>query len=110
MSKSNKIVTKLMKQFLEKEILKNGLQYKDSDILFTYESMVNENWSITDHFLVSDNLFNAINRYHTLHEGDNVSDHPPVCMSLYIKKPTETSTAKITQANLFGIKHLIIIY
>ena len=50
MSKSNKIVTKLMKQFLEKENLKSGLQHKDSDILFAYESKASGNWSIIDHF------------------------------------------------------------
>ena len=36
-----------------------------------------------------DNLFNSINRYHTLHKGDDVSDHSPVCMSVYIKRPNE---------------------
>ena len=38
---------------------------------------------------MSDNLFNSINRYHTLHECDNVSDHSPVGISLYIKRPKE---------------------
>ena len=38
--------------------------------------------STLDHFIVSDNLFGSINKCTVLHEGDNLSDHSLVSMSL----------------------------
>ena len=35
-----------------------------------------------DHFLVSDHLFTDIRDYFSVHEGDNLSDHSPVVVSL----------------------------
>ncbi|ELT97547.1 hypothetical protein CAPTEDRAFT_202914 [Capitella teleta] len=41
--------------------------------------------SVLDHFIVSENLFGSIESYLCLHEGDNLSDHLPVCLNLDVK-------------------------
>ena len=53
----------------------------DNDIDYTYESMVAGDRSVLDHFLISDNLRDNIVSYRVLHEGDNTSDHDPICIS-----------------------------
>ena len=46
-----------------------------STTTFSYESKINGDRSLLDHFLVSDNTFYAITEYTSLHHGQNLSDN-----------------------------------
>ncbi|ELU17989.1 hypothetical protein CAPTEDRAFT_190211 [Capitella teleta] len=52
---------------------------------FTYNNEATGAQSVLDHFIVSENLFGSIESYSCLHEGDNLSDHLPVCLNLDVK-------------------------
>ena len=53
-----------------------------SNVDYTYCSKINNERSCLDHLLLSDNLFNIICQYECKHDGDNLSDHDPIIMSL----------------------------
>ena len=55
-----------------------------SDIDFTYESKVNGERSILDHFIVPENVFPLITKDSVLHDVDNFSDHSPIALSVDI--------------------------
>ena len=55
-----------------------------SDINFTYESEVNRERSVLDHFLVSENDFPLITKHSVLHDVDNFSDHSPIALCVDI--------------------------
>ena len=67
-----------------KEHVQNGLQHVTSNVDYTFQSKINNIRSITDHFLLTDNLFNTVCEYNVLHEGDNLSDHSVISMPLQI--------------------------
>ena len=52
-----------------------------AEVDFTYES-VSGIRSTLDHFIVSSNLSSQVISYNVLHDGNNVSDHNVVCLSL----------------------------
>ncbi|ELU01739.1 hypothetical protein CAPTEDRAFT_217538 [Capitella teleta] len=52
---------------------------------FTYNNEATGAQSVLDHFIVSENLLGSIESYSCLHEGDNLSDHLPVCLNLDVK-------------------------
>ena len=54
----------------------------NNSIDFTYESKVSGDRSFLDHFLLSENFRSKIRKYDVLHEGDNLSDHSPVMLTL----------------------------
>ncbi|ELT93660.1 hypothetical protein CAPTEDRAFT_198804 [Capitella teleta] len=51
---------------------------------FTYTNEATGSKSVLDHFIVSCNVFDGIKRYNVLHDGDNLSDHHPVQLELYV--------------------------
>ena len=53
-----------------------------STTTFSYESKINGDRSLLDHFLVSDNTFYAITEYTSLHHGQNLSDHNAIRLVL----------------------------
>ena len=53
-----------------------------SNVDYTYCSKSNNERSCLDHFLLSDNLFIIECQYECKHDGDNLSDHDPIIMSL----------------------------
>ena len=53
-----------------------------SNVDYTYCSKISKERSCLDHFLLSDNLFNIICQYECKHDGDNLTDHDPIIMSL----------------------------
>ena len=72
----------VLNDFTTSQNLICGLSCNSSDISYTCESKVYGTRSINDHFFVSENIFNSINKYCSVHDGDNCSDHSPVVLSL----------------------------
>ena len=56
-----------------------------ADVDYTYENDFNNVQSTLDHFIVSSSLTSKIVEYFTVHEGDNLSDHSPVYMSIDVQ-------------------------
>ena len=56
----------------------------DSSIDYTFMSMASGDRSTLDHFLLSHNFNTRVLRYDVIHDGDNLSDHDPVCIWLDI--------------------------
>ena len=79
-----------LRRFLSQESMKSGLQHVLSDVDFTFMSKISHDRSIIDHFLMTENLFNTICMYRSLHEGDNLSDHSVLQMQLQL--PVEYSS------------------
>lgn len=81
--------TNALVTFMHNEFLKCGEDFISSRIDYSYESKANGHQSLIDHFLVTNNLFEDINRYEALHDGDNLSDHSAVCMSFDLLTSSE---------------------
>ena len=80
----NVVISRYVNSFLQKESLKCAIESGGHAVDFTFESKANGSRSVLDHFLVSSNICECIDNYYVKHDGDNVSDHSPVCMSLNI--------------------------
>jgi hypothetical protein len=76
--------TGALKLFSSNESLKFGLTHECSRVNYTYESKVTGDRSTLDHFLVTENLYQYITNYQSIHAGDNLSDHSVLSMSLDI--------------------------
>ena len=91
-ARSKSFNTNNFEEFLEKENEKkekekekvNFMNHVLSDIDFTYESKVNGERSIFDHFIVPENVFPLITKHFVLHDVDNFSDHSPIALSVDI--------------------------
>ena len=70
--------------YLIREDIKYGLQLILSEVDYTYQSKINNERSIIDHFLLTDNLYNMISEYKVVHDGDNLSDHSVLQMVLQL--------------------------
>ena len=64
--------------------MKCELNHILSNAKYTYMSKINGDNSYLDHFLVTNNLFNTIVDYRSLHDVDNLSDHEALQMRLQI--------------------------
>ncbi len=73
----------------------------ESDI-YTYESKSNGSRSCIDHFIVSDGLSNSIERCFVSHDGDNLSDHSFVTLSLALN--VEYDIIDVGRVNYYGIE------
>ena len=67
--------------FMAEQNLKCCLSFDMQNINYTFESKINGNVSTIDHFMVSDNMFDYVYNYHSIHEGDNCSDHSPIVLN-----------------------------
>lgn len=74
--------TRALTQFMNSEGLVNGVSHPCSRVDYTFESKATGTRSTIDHFVLSENLHSKIQMYSVLHEGDNLSDHSPVVLSL----------------------------
>ena len=82
--RSRSLHTKALNDFLDKECLKPVIRHSSNKVDYTYESKVSGERSTLDHFLISENLFDLVAHYTVKHDGDNLSDHSPVCLRLTI--------------------------
>lgn len=82
LSRARSLNTDALLAFIENEGLKAGLRYSLSRVDYTFESKANGERSLIDHFVMSDNVFESMNMYKVIHEGDNLSDHSVLCMAL----------------------------
>jgi exonuclease III len=76
-----------LNDFIESESFIKGINFQNSNVCFTYESRINGEKSILDHFLLCENLFLRVGKYVSVHDGENVSDHCPVSLSLKLDTP-----------------------
>ena len=74
-------------------------------ISYTFRSDMNSASSTIDHFVLSPELASRVNKYCTVDDIDNMSDHLPLCM--YIDLPVNclqfTETKPIFSLNPSGI-------
>ena len=84
LKEDNAVVSRFLNPFLKRESLKCAMESTNQSINFKFESKANGSRSTLDHVVVISNIFNSICSYHVRHDGDNVSDRSPVCMSLKI--------------------------
>ena len=76
--------TQALNVFVQNEELKFCDMSDKANIIYTYENVSASTESIIDHFIVSDNLFRNIIGYRSLHDGNNLSDHVPILLTLNI--------------------------
>ena len=104
LSRSTSLHVEKLLMFVEKENLKCALSYEGSHVNFTYESKISGNRSTIDHFILSENLFDMISVYESIHDGDNLSDHCALNVTLnipvvYSDELTKCKTAQIDWKN-----------
>ena len=62
-----------------------ALNFSDQNVKYTYYNNYHHMYSIIDHFILSQCLFDLIISYHSICEDvDNMSDHSPLCLCLNI--------------------------
>ena len=79
--RSNSLHTMELNRFISEEIVfepVNGIDY-------TFESMSSNDRSTIDHFLITENLRQFVVDYVVIHDGDNLSDHSPIRLTLSIE-------------------------
>ena len=76
--------TKMLEKFMLEDDMKCCFNSIVSNTTFSYESKINGDRSLLDHFLVSDNTFYAITEYTSLQHGQNLSDHNAIRLVLDI--------------------------
>jgi len=86
--------TENLLQFMRRESL---MCPDESSITYTFESKSDGSRSTVDHFLITDNIGDCVIKYDVLHEGQNLSDHYPICLSLNID--IEDSSAYMSHAD-----------
>ncbi|ELU02058.1 hypothetical protein CAPTEDRAFT_218117 [Capitella teleta] len=85
-SRVRSVHSAMLKEFCTRLSLRFCLSSPKNTVGFTYNNEATGAQSVLDHFIVSENLFGSIeSSYSCLHEGDNLSDHLPVCLNLDVK-------------------------
>ena len=77
-------------KFISEENLSFVLKDRPNSIDYTYKSM-NNNVSLIDHFIVSENICSRIEEYYSQDSIDNLSDHIPLFFELKCTVQTVTS-------------------
>ena len=71
-------------EFMTDQYMKCGLSHVLSEVDYTYRSKINDECSTLNHFIMTENIFNLVNKYNSVHEGDNLSDHSALQLHLDI--------------------------
>lgn len=74
---------------------------------FTYKSDVKGSEHVIDHLVVTDNFFQRVCAYQSLHEIDNFSDHCPaffLTLNLDIVEPASASASQCIPPKLSWVK------
>ena len=80
--KSNNLIPVALGEFMKSYKLKCCDSFLDTSKVVTYQHVSLKNSSHIDHFLVSENVFDDVASSYVLDEGQNLSDHLPVCIEL----------------------------
>jgi len=118
LSRMNSLHTQALNNFVQNEELVFCDMSDTADILFTYENVSSSTESIIDHFIVSENMYRNLLDYRSIHDGNNLSDHAPILLSLnlvtsrehkcdvreYTKRPQWDKT---TDSNIADYKHAL---
>lgn len=82
LSRVQSVHSVLLNDFCLRHDLKFCLNAQNVDVDFTYCNDATGVQSVLDHVIISENLVSSILSYVVLHDGDNLSDHQPVVLSL----------------------------
>ena len=74
--------TQTLNVFVQNEELKCCDMSDKSHIIYMYENVAPSTESILDNFIVSETLFRNIINYRSLHDGNNLSDHVLILLTL----------------------------
>jgi exonuclease III len=102
LSRTGSAHTRALIHFLENENLICGKMHNISDVDYTYESKISGARSLIDHFIVSESVYNKIERYSVLHKGYCTSDHS----SLHMATRVETQGRENSIENIEPVKAL----
>ena len=78
--------------------LRNSL----SNVDFTYMNDYTNVKSTIDHFMMSENIACELVEYACKHEGDNLSDHDPVFLSMHVSLSNNSSDDSHSNSSLFS--------
>ena len=81
MSRTKSGNTVSLRNFIRDEKLNLVLNNVDNSVEYTYRG-INNNVSLIDHFIVSENMRSLIEDYYTDDSSDNLSDHVPLFIKL----------------------------
>jgi len=72
--------TEILRDFCARLNLEPTIQHDNSQVDYTYNFSMTR-YNTLDHFIVSGTLFHvAVESVSVLHDGDNISDHEPLCI------------------------------
>ena len=96
----NSLHTNALLSYVNREnLIHPGNPYDQTE--FTFQSLATDDRSYIDHFFISESLYQDDVQYSILHEGDNVSDHAAVSLTLsipvqIINQPTDVTNKQRT--------------
>jgi exonuclease III len=74
--------TQSLQSFLCEESFVIPTELENNGFIHTFESKIDGSRSVIDHFAVTENMYDNICYYGVLHDGDNLSDHCPVVITI----------------------------
>ena len=73
-----------LRDFCAENHLRLCIEHPRSCVDYTYRNEFTQVNSTIDHFIVSENIMNDLDMYACKKDGDNLSDHDPVTLSLHV--------------------------
>ena len=88
--------TNLLTDFISTTELFSCLSHSSCNVHYTFCSRSSPvSKSVIDHFFVSDTIASVISSVHSVHDGDNLSDHVPVVLRLNIGCQFQLSDSRV---------------
>lgn len=82
LSRNLSLHSQALNHFVREGAFVYALNNSFADIQFTYENIATNSRSVIDHFICSENLHLSLSQYKSIHEGQNLSDHCPILLSI----------------------------
>ena len=80
----NSLCTRYLRDIVLADDLSCCMDFNISTVDYTYCCPVSHSYHTIDHFIVNSGMEVLVSNYFTVHDGDNVSSHSPVCLSLSV--------------------------
>lgn len=84
-SRRHSLHTQSLERVIQTEYLSNTTYMPNAEVDYTYESKSNGRRSILDHILVTNNLISHVTTCRSIHDGDNLSDHELLNVTLNVQ-------------------------
>ena len=84
LNRTDSLHSQVLTEFVASEGLSLCLLSDVANVKYTYENESTCAESILDHFIISENLYETILEYRSVHDGHNLSDHAPIMIKLDI--------------------------